>query len=75
MRVVQPVHWGVAPEKALALSTLENIADAALDEGLASAAELRDLIVALRACTDDAASLIGQPRIFQVWGQRVDSNC
>ncbi len=70
VRVVQPVHSGQAPEKALSLSTLVNIGDAVVAEGLATTAELEETVRELGAFTDDPRSLVGLPRIFQVWGRR-----
>ena len=70
LRMAQPVHTGNAPEKALSLSTLVNIRDAVLAEGLATAAELEEAVTQLDAFTADPRSIIGYPRIFQVWGRR-----
>jgi SAM-dependent methyltransferase len=69
VQLVQPLHTGL-PEKGLSLSTLVNIGDAVVAEGLASAEELESTIAALTAFTDDPRSLVGVPRIFQVWGRR-----
>jgi hypothetical protein len=70
MRVVQPVHTGREPGKAMSLSTLENITDAAIAEGLATQAELDEAIRQLAEFTDDPHSIIACPRVFQVWGCR-----
>jgi SAM-dependent methyltransferase len=70
MRVVQPVHTGRHPGKAMSLCTLENIADAAIAEGLATRAELGEAIRQLAEFTDDPHSIIACPRVFQVWGRR-----
>ena len=70
LRMVQPVHTGDAPGKALSLSTLVNIRDAVLAEGLATTEELDEAIAQLGAFTADRSTLIGYPRIFQVWGRR-----
>jgi hypothetical protein len=70
VQVVQPAHAGLAPEKGLALSTLVNIADAIIAEGLATAEELQETVAALAAFTEDVRSVIALPRVFQVWGQR-----
>jgi hypothetical protein len=69
VRTIQPIHTGRQSEKTLSLSTLINIADAVLGESLATVAELEATIAALTAYTDDPGSLVGFPRIFQVWGQ------
>lgn len=68
--VVHPVHTGSAPEKALSLSTLVNIEEAVLAEGLATAEELRRTIEEMTALTEDPDSLVGLPRIFQVLARR-----
>lgn len=75
VQVVQPMHGGRAPEKRLVLSTLVNIADALLAEGLATAEELQETVAALTVFIEDARSLVALPRIFQVWGQRPVRGC
>jgi SAM-dependent methyltransferase len=70
VQVVQPTQCGTCEEKSISLSTMVNIADAVLAEGLASAAEVRETIAGLAAFTEDAASIIGCPRIFQVRGTK-----
>jgi predicted O-methyltransferase YrrM len=70
VRTAQPIHTGKQMEKTLSLSTLINIADAVLAERLATASELDATIAALTQYTDDPRSIIGFPRIFQVWAQR-----
>ncbi|MGH7631538.1 MAG: class I SAM-dependent methyltransferase [Gemmatimonadales bacterium] len=70
VRMVQPIHTGHSPEKALSLSTLVNIGDAVVAEGLATAAELEDTVVQLGMFTEDPRSIIGLPRVFQVCGHR-----
>jgi SAM-dependent methyltransferase len=70
VQLVQPVHGGVGAAKGLTLSTMVNIADGAVAEGLAMSAEVETLIAALTAYTEDARSIVGCPRIFQVWGRR-----
>ncbi len=68
--MVQPTHCGTSPGKDLSLSTMINIADAVLAEGLASEDEVRDTIAALTAFTEDPRSTVACPRIFQVRGRR-----
>jgi len=70
MRMFQLVHTDVVPEKALSLSTLENIGDAVVADGLATRAELEETVAELERFTADPRSMIGMPRIFQVWGRR-----
>jgi SAM-dependent methyltransferase len=67
-RIVQPVHTGNAPEKALSLVTLQNVVGAILAESLATESELQADIASLEAFTNDSQSLIALPRIFQVRG-------
>jgi ubiquinone/menaquinone biosynthesis C-methylase UbiE len=69
LEVVQPAF--VAGEgKRLALLTLVNIADAVVAEGLATEPDLRATVDELAAFTDDPRTIIGLPRLFQVWGSR-----
>ena len=70
VRVVQPVHSGHQPEKSLVMSTLVNIADAVLAEELATSAGIEATLAELSPYTEDPRSLVGAPRIFQVWGRR-----
>ncbi len=73
--VVQPTHCGSTPEKALSLSTMINIADAVVAEGLAGEEEVRDTIAELTAFTEDPRSTIACPRIFQVRARKDGSHC
>jgi hypothetical protein len=68
VKAVQLVHTGNQPEKAMALVTLQNIVSSVLAESLATESELQAAIADLEAFTNDPASLIGLPRVFQVWG-------
>jgi predicted O-methyltransferase YrrM len=70
VQVIQPAHTGGVPAKSLSLSTLMNITDAVLAEGLATRGELDATITSLEAFTEDPTSLVGCPRIFQVWGRK-----
>jgi 2-polyprenyl-3-methyl-5-hydroxy-6-metoxy-1,4-benzoquinol methylase len=67
--LVQPFHMEYE-ENALSLSTLVNIADAVLSEGLAEPEELEHAIAELDAFTKDPTTIIGLPRVFQAWGCR-----
>jgi hypothetical protein len=67
--LVQPCHYD-HEGKALHLSTLLNIADAVVAEKLADRAELERAVAELAAFTDDPATLLTLPRIFQVCGRR-----
>ena len=70
VRLAQPVHSGHEPGKGLGLSTLLNIGDAVVAEGLASAEDLAQTSAAFAAFVADARSLISLPRVFQVWGHK-----
>jgi SAM-dependent methyltransferase len=77
MAGLQPVHMALVhpfhldqEEKRLSLSTLVNIADAVLSEGLAEPAELEQVITELEAFTNDPTTVLSLPRVFQAWGTR-----
>jgi cyclopropane fatty-acyl-phospholipid synthase-like methyltransferase len=70
VQVVQPTYCDTCVEKEISLSTMVNIAEAVLAEGLASEAEVRETIARLTAFTEDAGSIIACPRIFQVRGRK-----
>lgn len=70
IQVVQPAHCGSCEEKTLSLSTLVNIAESVVAEGLATAEEMRELIAELTSFTEDAGSIVACPRIFQVMGRK-----
>ncbi|MFI6996515.1 methyltransferase [Nocardia sp. NPDC050175] len=50
--------------------TLESIADAALDAGLVSAAEMAAMLADLRAAVDDSSMVLAAPRIVQAWARK-----
>jgi SAM-dependent methyltransferase len=68
LRLTQPaaLEGGV---KLLTCVTLESIADAVVEEGLASEDELRATIEDLYAFARDPRTVIGGPRVFQAWGR------
>jgi ubiquinone/menaquinone biosynthesis C-methylase UbiE len=69
MTLVQRLH--TADEgKMLALSTLDATADAILAEGVATEDEVTAAMASLARFTGDARTLIGGPRIFQLWSRR-----
>ena len=69
MNVVQPA--GMSGEvKLMAPLTMENIADAVLAEGLCSQAELDRLVHELYEFARDPGTVIGGPRVVEVWGCR-----
>ena len=61
-------HMGV--EKSMALRTLEAVADAVVDEGVADAEQVAAAIERLRTFSDDRTTLVAGPRNYQVWAQR-----
>ncbi len=69
MTLVQPI--GTRGEvKLLNPITMENIADAILQAGLASRQEIDILVQDLYRFAEDPRSVAGVPRIIQAWGQR-----
>ena len=63
--VVQPMALA-GEAKLITPLTMENIAGPVLEDGLASQAEIDDLVGELRAFAADPSTLAGLPRIFQV---------
>ena len=59
-----------AEQKHLTVSTLEAIADGIVDEGLATQDEVRAAIANLAESANDSTTIMGGPRIFQVWARR-----
>jgi SAM-dependent methyltransferase len=70
LRVVQPTHCECTAEKELSLSTLINIGDAAVAEGLVTREELERITGELTTFTRDERTTVACPRIFQVWGRK-----
>ncbi len=56
--------------KTLAWSTLEASADAIVSEGVASQDEVAEALTNLQRFTENPDTLIGGPRIFQLWSRR-----
>ena len=69
LRVTQEVDVE-GDTKALPLMTVEATADAIREAGLASEDEIRAAVESLTRFTDDPTTLVGGPRIFQVWARR-----
>lgn len=69
LRMVQNANT-TGEEKALSLVTLEATADAIVAEELASEDEVSAALASLAAFTDDPGTLVGEPRIFQLWSRR-----
>jgi SAM-dependent methyltransferase len=69
LRVAQPA--GIAGEvKIMAAITLENIADAVINEGLATRSEVDRLVADLYAFAEQPDSIMSVPRIVQVAGRQ-----
>ncbi len=56
--------------KEMAWLTLDATGESILSEGVATAEELATALAELRVFTDDATTLIGHPRVFQLWAAR-----
>jgi len=69
LNVVQPTHIG-SEGKSMASMTMSRISDALLDDGLASAEEVKQILAGLDAAAADSETVMSLPRIFQVWGKR-----
>ena len=70
-RVIQLAHER-GRGKTLSLVTLRRIGPAVERAGLATAEEMQALIAELEAFTSRSDTMIGLPRIFQVWAARPD---
>jgi SAM-dependent methyltransferase len=67
--VVQPI--GTAGEvKLINPLTMENIADAVLEDGLATRAEIDEIVRQLYEFAADPNTVAGVPRVVQAWGRR-----
>lgn len=69
MNVVQPMATR-GDAKLLNPMTLENIADAAVRDGLASPEEIGSVVDELYRFAADPGTIAGLPRIVQAWGRR-----
>jgi ubiquinone/menaquinone biosynthesis C-methylase UbiE len=69
LRLVQRVD-AVGEGKTLSLSTLEATAEAIVEEGLASIDEVNAALADLAAFTTDPGTVVGDPRVFQLWRSR-----
>jgi hypothetical protein len=72
LRLVQRADT-VGEAKTLSLSTLQATAEAIVEEGLASSDQVNAAIADLAAFTADPGTVVGDPRIFQVWRSRAVS--
>ena len=67
--VVQPI--GMEGEvKLINPLTMENIADAVLEDGLATRAEIDEIVRELYDFAADQSTVAGVPRVVQAWGRR-----
>jgi ubiquinone/menaquinone biosynthesis C-methylase UbiE len=69
LRLVQRVDAD-GEAKTLSLSTLEATAEAIVRAKLASLEDVNAAIASLAAFTSDPTSLVGDPRVFQLWTSR-----
>ena len=69
--VTARTFWHIAVAAALALTTLEATAGAIIAEQIASADEVSSALASLTAFTDDPGTLVGDPRVFQLWSRRL----
>ena len=72
VNVVQPAGTR-GDVKLIAPITMENIAEAAIDEGLATHAELEAIKNALYGLVTDPSVLVSLPRIVEVWATRASA--
>jgi SAM-dependent methyltransferase len=69
MRLVQRVDLD-GEAKTLPLLTIDATADAIIAEGIASEDELQAARASLEEFTNDLATVVGGPRVFQLWSRR-----
>lgn len=65
--VFQPVHAS-GPHKHMTAVTMERIRPAVLRHGLATEREIDQVITGMHAFAQDPCTLVGMPRMVQVWG-------
>jgi ubiquinone/menaquinone biosynthesis C-methylase UbiE len=59
--------------KAMSAWTLAATAEAILDQNLATSDDIDSALAQLRAYVSDPGTLVGDPRIFQVWARKLDN--
>ena len=69
LAVVQRIHR-TGEAKMLPHSTVEATADAIVNEGLATAEEVRAALASLVDYAADPRTIVGSPRTFQAWSRR-----
>ena len=65
--VFQPVHAS-GPHKHMTAVTMERIRPAVLHHGLATDEEIDSVVGGMHAFAEDSSTLVGMPRMVQVWG-------
>ncbi len=66
--VFQPVHMQ-GPHKQIMAETMEKIGPAVLRHGLATSAEIEEILDSMRDFAADPRTLVAMPRMGQAWGQ------
>lgn len=69
INVIQPVHTR-GEGKLMAPLTMSRISEALIAEGLATQAEVQQILTELNHAAADCETVMSLPRIFQVWGRR-----
>jgi len=67
---VRQTVYSSGPAKAVPLMTVEATGEAMVREGIATQDELAAAIADLAAFTEDETTIVGRPRVFQVWARR-----
>ena len=57
-------------EKTLPLTTVEATAEAIVAQGIATQDEVDAALTSLAAFTDEPGTVVGDPRVFQLWSRR-----
>jgi SAM-dependent methyltransferase len=66
--VFQPVH-ARGPHKLMSWETMQKIRPAVLQHGLATEAQIDEILVGMRNFAEDPSTLVSMPRMVQVWGR------
>jgi len=69
VEVVQPTFRS-GHGKRIAAITMAHIGEAVIQQGLASAQEVKDIVTDLDQFSADPRTILSLPRIFQVWGKK-----
>jgi SAM-dependent methyltransferase len=69
LEVIQPTYRQ-GPGKQIAAVTMEHIREAVVAAGLASDAEIQQVLAELNAFASSPRTILSLPRIFQVWGRK-----